>query len=227
MIYITGDTHGPLEFERIYTFYESNKISSDDYLLICGDFGGIWDGGRLDRSVLDFYSDQLWKVLFIDGNHENFDLLNSYPVTEWRGGRVHRINEQVYHLMRGQIYTIENRKFFTMGGATSIDRYNRKEGISWWPQEMPSSEEYEEAFANLRKNNNKVNYIITHCAPDLIQDQLSNQTYEHNKLTNFLEIVRQDVQFNAWYFGHYHQDHNYFNRYFPMYNRIIPIEGSK
>lgn len=38
-------------------------------------------------------------VLFIDGNHENFEQLNSYPLDVWNGGKVHSIDSNLIHLM--------------------------------------------------------------------------------------------------------------------------------
>ena len=90
-------------------------------------------------------------TLFIDGNHENFEQLNSYAVEQWNGGKVHIIEDNMIHLMRGQIFTIDGLKFFTFGGAYSIDKMSRAEGISWFPEEIPSREEYEEGWANLGK----------------------------------------------------------------------------
>lgn len=66
-------------------------------------------------------------MLFIDGNHENFDKLYSYPVETWYGGKVHKI---VIHLMRGEVYSIEGSSIFVMDGGYSIDKYRRTEGIS-------------------------------------------------------------------------------------------------
>ena len=143
--------------------------------------------------------------LLMVSNHENHDLLDSYPISEWNGGKVHFITPSIIHLMRGQIYEIGNKKFFTMGGAESHDKIFRKEGISWWSREMPSDEEYEEGLNNLDRVNNKVDYILSHCAPDQIQNQIA-YWYEHDKLTNYLEIVRQTVDYKWWYFGHMHID---------------------
>lgn len=64
---------------------------------------------------------QPWTILFVDGNHENFELLDDYPVSSWHGGKVHFIKESVIHLMRGQIYTIDGLTFFTFGGGYSCD----------------------------------------------------------------------------------------------------------
>jgi hypothetical protein len=60
-------------------------------------------------------------TLFGSGNHENFDLLAEYPVEDWHGGKVQRIRPSVIHLMRGQVYSIQGKTFFTMGGASSHD----------------------------------------------------------------------------------------------------------
>lgn len=73
----------------------------------------------------------------MDGNHENFDLINEYPVEEWCGGKVHIIRcdkegkPKIIHLMRGQVFEIEGKKIFTVGGAYSIDKYMRTPHRSW------------------------------------------------------------------------------------------------
>jgi len=226
MIYVTGDTHGPIDQFKTEVFCVQHNVTSNDYLIICGDFGGVWFGNdnAFDIATRNYYKDQPWTILFVDGNHENFDLLNSYPVTEWHGGKIHQIDGQIIHLMRGQIYEIDGHSFFTMGGARSTDQHNRTEGISWWSQEMPSDQEYEEALNNLTRYNNNVDYILSHCAPDSIHDAIGHGYYIHDKLTNFLEVVRQTVTFNHWYFGHYHQDNDWNNKYSCLYNRIIELD---
>ena len=206
-IFACGDCHADIDFHKLNTknFPEGNTLTKDDFVIICGDFGAIWDGAKSDRYLQKWYNEKPWTTLFVDGNHENHDLLDSYPISEWNGGKVHFITPSIIHLMRGQIYEIGNKKFFTMGGAESHDKIFRKEGISWWSREMPSDEEYEEGLNNLDRVNNKVDYILSHCAPDQLQNQIA-YWYEHDKLTNYLEIVRQTVDYKWWYFGHMHID---------------------
>ena len=94
MFYITGDTHGFEDWEKLNTTnFPEQKYMSDyyDFLIIVGDFGGIWDGAEQDRYVLKAYNQRKFTTLFIDGNHENHDLLDKYPVEEWNGGKVHKI----------------------------------------------------------------------------------------------------------------------------------------
>lgn len=118
-IYITGDTHGTLDVAKLAKL---NKIiSEDDYLIVLGDFGICWDDGANDERVRNFWNRKKCHVLFIDGNHENFNLLNAHDASEWNGGKVHRIGENITHLMRGQVFEIGGKTFFTMGGAASHD----------------------------------------------------------------------------------------------------------
>lgn len=103
MIYITSDTHGITDWEKLNTlnFPEQKFMNPDnDYVIITGDFGGVW-GDEDDDYVQKFYNSRNFTTLFIDGNHENHDLLDKYPVEEWHGGKVHKISERVIHLMRG------------------------------------------------------------------------------------------------------------------------------
>lgn len=120
-IFMTGDTHG--DFGRFSTgaFPEQKDLSKDDYVIICGDFGGIWDGSEAEQQVLDWLENRPFTTLFVDGNHENFDLLHTCPVQEWHGERVQVIRPSVLHLTRGQVYEISGKRIFTMGGASSHD----------------------------------------------------------------------------------------------------------
>ena len=156
-------------------------------------------------------------------NHENHDALDAYPVEFWNGGKVHKISDSIIHLMRGQVFTIEGKKFFTMGGAESHDKIYRKEGISWWPHEMPSNDEYEEGLANLDKVNNQVDYILSHSAPSTVLTSI-NPTYKTDAVTKYLETVRQNVKFGWHYFGHYHIDKDFLNyKATCLYNNIVEI----
>ena len=58
-------------------------------------------------------------IAFVDGCHENFDLLEQYPIEEWNGGKIHRISENIVHMMRGQVFYIQGKKIFTFGGGIS------------------------------------------------------------------------------------------------------------
>ena len=70
MIYATGDTHG--SFQRFQTeyFLEQAGMTRDDYVIICGDLGGVWDGSKKDERNLVWRESLPFTTLFVSGNHE-------------------------------------------------------------------------------------------------------------------------------------------------------------
>ena len=226
MIYITGDTHGMIDWEKINTtrFPEQRDLTREDHLIILGDFGGVWDGAEQDRYIIKTYESRNFTTLFIDGNHENHDFLDAYPVKEWNGGNVHYISDHVIHLMRGQVYEIDGIRIFTMGGAESTDKTYRREGVSWWAREMPSDEEYEEAIRNLEKYDFDVDVVLTHCAPEGYLGK-AICTRAENRLTRFLDelITGYGLTFKHWYIGHYHRDLEW-DKFSLMYSKIRLLE---
>ena len=229
MIYLTGDTHGTIEIgklSRANLAVERVEPGEGDFVIILGDFGLVFapDGQSAEeRWWLKWLDEKPWTTLFIDGNHENFARLNALPEEEWRGGRVHRVSESVLHLMRAQIFEIDGRSFFTMGGAASHDRQFRKEGRSWWPEELPSEEELARAASVLDGCGRRVDYVLTHCAPTLVQGRI-NPTFLPDRLTEYLQHVRDTTAFHRWYFGHYHVDREYDDGFIALYNCVVPIE---
>ena len=227
MVYITGDTHAMIDYEKLKIFFSGDcKLTKKDYLIIAGDFGGVWSEDKLDK-YLGIYQALPMTVLFVDGNHENFDLLNSYPVSRWHGGKIHRIKDDIIHLMRGQVYKIEGKTFFTFGGATSIDKWLREPGTEWWPQEVPSEKEFSEAKKNLEKVGNKVDYIITHsCDESALNSPLLKrydrimESFPENKMLNYFE---RTVDYTKWFFGHYHVDGQINEKKTALYDDIVKI----
>lgn len=225
MIFITGDTHCPIDIHKLNkSNFNDNDLTKNDYLIICGDAGLVWYGrNKEDEWWQKWLNKKNFTTLFIDGNHENHNKLDEMPVEIWNGGEVHKLKDSVYHLMRGQVFEIDGLKFFTMGGAESTDKEYRKENVSWWAREMPSDEEYQEGLMNLDKHNWEVDYVITHAAPDNIQYRLC-PWYKHNKLSNFLFTIDKDLKFKHWYFGHYHDDRQIDDEHTLVFNNIIRIK---
>lgn len=199
---VTGDTHGDLNFKRIF---QARKLGYT-HLIICGDFGYIWTGDKKEQKQLDYLNKIGVQVLFCDGNHEGFNILNSYPITEMYDGKVHKIRDNIIHLMRGEIYHIDNKSFFVFGGANSTDKEYRIEGKSWWKEEMPSNEEQEYGLYNLNIYGNKVDYIITHtCYPSALLKV--GGAYRIDELSDFFNQIKVTVDYKYWYFGHMHNDY--------------------
>lgn len=249
MIYITGDTHS--DFLRLEEdkFPIQNEMTKDDYVIICGDFGGVWtfeEESSREKYWLDWLNERNFTTLFVDGNHENYTrLYNDYQVKKWHGGKVHKIRDSVLHLMRGELFDIDGKKIFAFGGAKSHDiqdgilnldeeekiyefrkrgAYFRIRDFSWWDLELPTEEEMKNGINNLEKVNYKVDYVISHCCPSNIQALLGSGSYKKDYLTDYLQEISEKLEFKKWYFGHYHDNRQVNSQYVLLYEDIVPLE---
>jgi predicted phosphodiesterase len=198
MIYITGDMHG--DFRR---FTEHNRkrfpfeMTKQDSVIICGDFGLLWEENETFYYNLEWLSALPFRILWVTGNHENYNMIEQFSLEEWNGGKVrHILRDKIILLERGQIFTIEDYTFFAFGGASShdiqggvFDRNSpsylndvwkacinnlpyRVLNESWWPAELPTEEEMQEGRRNLEKAGYQVDYVISHCTSNRAQEQL-------------------------------------------------------
>jgi len=218
MIYITGDTHGNIDFEKLEKYFNKKNVSREDYLIILGDAGIIWS--EKDNFIYKYLCLGL-TIFFIDGNHENFNLLNKYQIVAKNNAKCHMIDEYIYHVLRGEILNINNISFLCIGGATSIDKYLRINNISWWADENITDNDINNAIENLKNRNNKVDYVLSHCAPSKIVMKMFGYVSDND--TDKLEKINNFIVFEKWYFGHYHEDKEY-NKFKCFYNDIIRID---
>lgn len=252
-VYITGDIHGdPTRFSTD-SFYEQKQFPGDkgeNTVIILGDCGLVWDSirNKQEEYWLDWLENKPFTTVFVDGNHDNFDRLYTYPIKQWHGGNVREIRPHVLHLQRGEIFTIENHKFFAFGGASSHDVQDgildtndpdfrkkmkaldkqgkymyRIKGLSWWEEELPTDEEMDNGIDNLKKCGNKVDYIITHCASSSTAALISHGIYRPDKLTRYFEEIRNKVDFSRWFMGHYHVNRAINDKEIILYEQIIRI----
>ncbi len=225
-IFITGDTHGDFKRFSSKNFSEGKDLTKDDYVIILGDFGLLWENNYSPKEQYwtNWLSEKPWTTLFLDGNHENFNRLDKLPTINMFNDEVGKVSNSIYHLKRGRVYTIDDKAFFTMGGGFSIDKQYRTENISWWAREMPSKEEYDLGFKSLKEN--KVDYVLTHTCSNKIFRKLAEVISINEKikgeegLRDFLEYIYLNVKYKHWYFGHFHYDLGIDKHHTVLYNNI-------
>ena len=252
-VWVTGDIHGnPIRLST-ENFYEQKEFSgnkNENTVIILGDFGLIWNRNGEDKQEkywLDWLEDKSFTTVFVDGNHECFPRLYSYPVSEWNGSKVHVIRPHVLHLMRGELFTIEDKKFFAFGGASSHDIHDgildyddtdwrekakkldkqgkymyRIKGLSWWEEEMPTDQEMRYGLKTLKENNNVVDYILSH-SPSTSELYLmgGKGLYEPDKITNYLEEVKAKTEYKRHLFGHMHVNKAINDKDICLYEQIV------
>ena len=214
MIYFIADTHGDIDrLKRL-------RLKKTDFLIICGDFGFIWNGDKKEKQLLKKIGRRRYPVLFIDGLHENFGLLSQFPVEEWNGGKTRIISGNLRYLMRGQVFDLNGEKVFTLGGGWSDDdddvlgEENRALAV-------PDLADRDESFQNLEKHGNKVDFVASFEPPSKIAGflSLSRNMREHAK--TIADEVDKRVEFKRWFFGRYHLNKVIPPRYFAVYNKAV------
>lgn len=250
MIYITGDCHANYRRFSMGNFPEQKEMTREDFVIICGDFG-IWHDTKEERYWLNWLSAKPFTLLFVDGNHENFDRLYSdeFDTVDFHGGKAHCIRENIYHLVRGHVFDLCGKTFFAFGGASSHDiddgildedNFNdnsefrnavrswnkagkmfRLNHISWWKQEIPSDDEMLFGLKTLEKYDNHVDFVISHCCPQKIASIFSNGYYKSDTLTRYFNVVAETVWFSKWFFGHYHDNQVVMGKFVMLYEQIV------
>lgn len=252
MIYITGDTHA--EYSRFNTknFPEQRTMTRDDYVIVCGDFGGVWYDNETERYWLNWLAEKNFTLLYVDGNHENFDRLNSveFETVDFHGGKAHKIRDNIFHLMRGHVFNLCGKKVFAFGGASSHDIQDgildpsnypsardcikdymvrtkcgqmlRINHLSWWKEELPSDEEMKLGMQSLKTHGNKVDYVISHSLPQNVCSFMGY--FKSDTITEYLDLlVENGLKFKEWHCGHYHREQKVLNKYQIHYQNITKL----
>ena len=209
MVHLIGDIHGDItQIMKENLIKDGISISKNDVVIVLGDFGVMFKDIEQHRLALDCINKLDYYVAFIDGNHENFDYLNSLPiVTKW-GNKVHKLNNRCFHLMRGNIYKIEGNRYLCFGGAKSIDRDYRVLGESYWLEEEPSSNDVKrlsKSFGDI----DSVDFVLTHtCSNTTLHKMKRIKPFNDNCETrDVLDRIEEKLSSRVlWFYGHFHVD---------------------
>lgn len=224
--FITGDKHGNLE--PIYSWIKRMDFNREDIgVIILGDAGICWRNDKIDMAAAIGYHEDKYNfhLYFIDGNHENFKILKSIPIAA--DGLGH-LSTHIHYIPRGYCGKINNSNFTiaAMGGADSVDKELRTQGLNWWKEEQITKEDIQ------KLKGAAADYLLTHCcpkdvfdrhiielatAPNINQDEIDHTSEER------LEEMVAEMQFKHCYFGHHHIDKKLEDKYTCVYNDFIEL----
>ena len=213
MIWFLSDQHGGERIGELTKYLE--EATEDDLLIILGDLGLKFRDTEENRAFDELVLSSKKKIAFIDGNHENFDYLEAFPIGERYGAPVRVLSENVVWLLRGYIYKIEGKSFFVFGGCRSGAKW-KPLGL-WWPQEAPTEGELTRAYANLKAANNKVDYVLTH----KYEAGLGTGTAELYELCDY---INKNVEYKFWFAGHWHEYRKGGDKLLFVYDELVPLE---
>lgn len=223
MIYVTGDLHGDI---KRFKSPAMKVLKKSDVLLVCGDFGFVWHMNSEEEKALKWIGKRKYQTLFVEGTHEDFRLLEQFPKVELYGGVARQLGKNVYQLLRGEIYEIEGKRFFTLGGGDLDEDEDRVEGINWLVGEELSEEDIENAVDHLNQVDWEVDYIISHDIVSQTKSFLSMQNDQYLQMHTFFDELNERVRYKHWYFGHFHQDKAISSTMTAVYQKVLPIGGT-
>lgn len=224
MLYITGDTHGDLA--RFDERMRDKGLTKYDILLVTGDFGFDWNL-TMKRKWQDYPHE--YTVVFCDGNHENFDILNSLPSTEMFGDTVGDFGNNTYRLLTGHMYDIAGYRTFVFGGAASIDAADRIPWVSWWPDEIPKKFQIDLAMKTLEQNMWRFDLFVSHTCSQETKKRIGIPMFDFYDPTEKMigdlekEILEHGGEWGSSWFGHFHKDVNIDGKWHCRMNRVSRI----
>ena len=250
MIYITGDTHNSEDMSNLSKanmelccLEQKADYGAITAAIVLGDFGLPWhtafvarDGihptSSTDKKLLAWYNKKPFKVLALMGNHDNYDMLKKLPPVAMFGSTVLKVSENVFYLKRGEVYTIEEKRFLVLGGALSVDKIYRIPHKSWWEEEAWSSAEEEALLAKIAAGERTFDYVLSHNGPTAgiasVEEYVKNGgEVIKDPVVAFNDQIDSMITYKKWFFGHWHSDSGYKNfkenKYIALYHEGVVV----
>jgi len=210
--FVTGDKHG--DITPILQFIERFGLGEESNIIVCGDMGICWSESQFDLEetvrTYEKYCNGV-NLFWIDGNHENFNIINEW-YKDADAGCYHAISDHITHMYRGTKMTVslhgDVKTMLFLGGADSVDRFWRREGLDWWPEEQITPDDIQRVHAD------HYDYVFTHCCPFSVFEHnrgfLCNMYANIDKFNHtsekMLDLLCNKITYGEWFFGHYHAD---------------------
>lgn len=200
-ILIVGDLHG--DWGKLNQLINKKQ---PDMVLQCGDFGW-WPSMEVHKPVL-YKHQREWKlhglkvpegckVLWCDGNHEDHVVIRQ---DKFRGVNAVDCYPGVIYKPRGTTLTLDDgRVVLFYGGADSIDKKERLEGIDWFRNEVPNLLDYHRAMSHKR-----VDIVVSHTCPDVYVPTFNKLEKSSDPTCLQLTKIVDHYSPDLLYHGHWH-----------------------
>lgn len=95
--------------------------------------------------------------------------------------------------------------------------------LSWWERELPNEKEMQNGIDNLNKCDWRVDYIITHSPPAGVVALLGHGLYKQDKLTRYLEEIKENTEYKNMFSGHMHVNRQINEKDILLFEQIVRI----
>lgn len=229
-LYLTGDLHGSIQ--RLLDFRPARPHETG--LIVLGDAGANYYLNKKDDRFKTQLNNLGYKIYLLRGNHEARpeDIAGMEKIfDEDLLGEVFQQPQypNIRYLLDGGIYVFKDKKILTIGGAYSVDKFYRlAQGWQWFPNEQLNAEERDQIFSQIK--NHSFDFILSHTCPTSLQPTdlflpTINQSLVDSSMEEWLEKIKNNIKWDYWLFGHYHQDRVIAERVFMLMHTVIDIEA--
>lgn len=200
-VVVAGDWHGD-KLWMMKSILWANRRQQANIVVQVGDIG-LFEMRDLTFLNLELSKRDMW-LLFIDGNHDNHELIATLPRDEHGFGVV---SSRIRHIPRGHTFEVNGQVWMGFGGASSIDRHFRTEGVDWWRGELITYDDV------MRVQGKRADVLVTHEVPmgvASIDHRYPNSRWPAERLAEseaqrlMLREVFDEVQPSLLLHGHHH-----------------------
>ena len=214
-ILFVGDSHGNVSF--IADAFKFAKREGVTRIVSVGDWGS-WPGKEGDY-FFKFCSDRATATgipfYVCRGNHDSPDRLEYADALSWTDEGHKEIAPNLYFLGRSGVWEWDGYRYAVCGGAYSIDKQWRRDGLSWWREEGITLGDLENLEAAMEEKVwDYVDILITHDAPTSLPvwDGFIKDDPESERSRTMIDIAHKITHPGLQFAGHYHRniefDHN-------------------
>lgn len=149
---VCGDWHGDAAWVRTLA-KALPRLAPDVHTIL--QLGDWWMTPEADSPLVEAGIDRVYVTV---GNHENFGEIT--PLLAAHPGAAVRLSDITWILPRPARLTVGGRMVLSLGGASSVDKAWRREGVNWWPDEDVTDEQARAAIAG-----GDADLMLTHESP--------------------------------------------------------------
>lgn len=241
--FITGDTHGKVA-ERLHHIPDTLN-PEETAIIILGDAGFNFWLNKTDTKAKREASKYGYTIYCVRGNHEERPENISSMETlfdENICGPVFVENEfpNIRYFKDGRTYEINGHRTLVIGGAYSVDKWYRLARVGldeqtndpaktgWFPSELLTEDEMSQ-IASVTFGE-EFDFVFSHTCPlsweprDLFLSFIDQSTVDKS-MEQWLDVIKADIHWGIWCFGHFHKDRIERPRVEQFYGDIEPLEA--
>ena len=218
LVAVAGDWHGATSWAQHAIQYARFKGAT--HMVQVGDFG-LWPGPagiQFLEGVNEACEQNDIDLMWLPGNHEDYDQIAEIELSDDPMPVMGRFS-RIRYLTRGARWQWWGKNFMALGGAVSVDRHRRTDGVDYWPAEELTDQDVDVA----NKTPHGMDVIFSHDCPQGVSipgigpdakappgsgwpaDAMHDSQKSRIKLRRVWSVHRPQV----WFHGHFHCEYEF------------------